>query len=282
MNTSYLLEGYGYAAEISLRGSRLKRLTYLGRNLVEPFNDSDLRNLYTSEILAPWPNRIANGEYFFGGEKYTIPINEPSRNNSLHGLIYGRDWSVVEKSATAIILKTTLPQADAYPFTIKFRSIFELFEGGLIWKVRATNTSSQPAPYGISIHPYLIADELTRVDEWKLQLPSKEYLEVDKTTLLPLSMHQCTNENFDYSSPKKIGGNRIDHAFSIDPTAPLQRVILLGPQGSGVWMGYGPEANWIQIHTADREDATDGGANGLVANPITTAPGNRNCVRPFS
>lgn len=36
-------------------------------------------------MLIPYANRINNAQYSFNGTLYTLPMNEPTRNNSIHG-----------------------------------------------------------------------------------------------------------------------------------------------------------------------------------------------------
>ena len=40
-----------------------------------------------SSLLFPFPNRLAGGSYEFEGKIYQFPINEPERNNNLHGFL---------------------------------------------------------------------------------------------------------------------------------------------------------------------------------------------------
>ncbi len=39
------------------------------------------------QLLAPWPNRIQDGSYEFGGESYQLALDEPERRNAIHGLV---------------------------------------------------------------------------------------------------------------------------------------------------------------------------------------------------
>ena len=50
---------------------------------------------FKSAPLLPWANRIENATYEFFGEQHTLPVNEPSRGDALHGFVYASDFSVV-------------------------------------------------------------------------------------------------------------------------------------------------------------------------------------------
>ena len=41
-------------------------------------------------ILFPWPGRIADGRFTYRGREIKLPINDPSHNCAIHGLIYNR------------------------------------------------------------------------------------------------------------------------------------------------------------------------------------------------
>lgn len=265
------LKGFGYSAEIRTFGSKLAKLAYQGRHLIETFNEADFRNLFVGDILAPWPNRLAEGKYSVHGTNYFVPVNEVFRNNALHGLIYGREWECIRETDTSCTLKYLLHESQAYGFTIEFNSIFQIDEFGLTWKISAKNLSIQSALYGISIHPYLVADDNTPVDVWELQLPARQYLEVDNLRLLPKGIYECSYRDFDFMRPKIIGDLQIDHAFLIDKDFEEQSVKLIAPSGKGVRMTFGSEAKWIQIHTADREGALDA-RRSLAVEPMTCPP----------
>ena len=70
------------SAVISTEGAALIGLSVNNFYLIEP-NTRD--GLYAGKILAPWPNRIKDGKYTFNKKDYQLPINEVSKNNSLHG-----------------------------------------------------------------------------------------------------------------------------------------------------------------------------------------------------
>lgn len=272
MESSVLkIEGFGYSGEIRTQGSKLASLSYKGRNLIEPYNEVDTRNLFSGDVLAPWPNRLASGKYLVRGHEYSAPINESSRDNALHGLVYKNLWRCSWKSKSACILETTLQPSKAYGFQLDFQSKFELTEEGLFWRISATNRSSDSAPYGVSIHPYLVADENSLVDSWMMQFPARRYLEVDPIRLLPTNTYDSSYRQFEFSQLRKVGDLEIDHAFLIDRNCEESYIDLLAPTGNGVRMKFGSEANWIQIHTADRDGASDG-RKSMAVEPMTCPP----------
>ena len=77
---------HGYEAVIASVGASLRSLTYEGRDLVVPFDADEVRPAYRGATLAPWPNRVVDGRYTFGGVEQQLPLTEPARGHALHGL----------------------------------------------------------------------------------------------------------------------------------------------------------------------------------------------------
>ena len=267
MSETYALSCAGYSATIRSLGGALSSLEYLGRPLVEPFDWKEKRTLYQGNNLAPWPNRIRDGRYKIGLRTFQLPITEERRNNALHGLVNSMEWELVEKTGQRVILETLLPESEYYPSSLKFSVVYEIDSIGLNWKLTAENVGNDLAPYGASVHPYLIGDPASTVNEWTLSLPCKEYLKVDSRRLLPISIDFCEGD-FSFQQPRIIGSHFIDHAFRIDPLNKNQRVEVMAPSNFGVWMEYDKSSKWIQIHTSDR-DGGPGTRRCLAVEPMT-------------
>jgi aldose 1-epimerase len=258
-----------YKARIRRAGAGLSALSYKGRDLVDPFQPSDTR-FFRGDVLAPWPNRIEDGTYEVSGKTYTAPINESNRKTALHGLIFGLNWEVTEQSDSTVTLEVDLPASDSYPTSLHFVTTYQLTSEGLEITITAQNLGNLPAPYGVSIHPYLIASADSSVNEWGLKLPSSKVLEVDEVRLLPIALRDCSELNFEFEKGSVIGTRFIDHAFKVDENKP-RAISVIAPKGGGVLMTFDETSKWIQIHTADR----DGGENSrkcLAVEPMTCPP----------
>lgn len=271
MATSITIASGAYEAIVRTNGGGLSSLTIDGRDLVEPFDPQESRTLYRGDLLAPWPNRIADAQYSFEGNSYTLSMNEVGRKNALHGLLLSLVWTVTEQSSDSVTLEVELAASDAYPTDLAFSVKYSLSVDGLAWKLEAKNVGLNRAPYGASIHPYLIADPASNVDQWNLRLPAIKFMQVDTERLLPVGIELVERADFNFNSSRVIGNQFIDHAFQINRENINQAVELIAPSGKGVSMKYDESARWIQIHTADR----DGGANSrevLAVEPMTCPP----------
>src|SRR3954462_11342974 len=66
-----------YDAVVTQVGAGLRLLGQDGRDLVLPYAADEVRPRYRGSVLAPWPNRIADGRYSFGGRQHPLPLTEP-------------------------------------------------------------------------------------------------------------------------------------------------------------------------------------------------------------
>lgn len=274
METIFNLVWGDYQAQIRQRGAGLNFLKYQSRNLIEQYIESEEPHRYRGVVLAPWPNRIRDGRYSFENLDYVLEINETNRCNALHGLVFNIDWDMQNQSSNSISLKTTISADNKYPTELEMLTTYSLSENGLKCEVFAKNIGNNCAPYGVSIHPYLVADSATQVNDWILKMPAREYMDVDLSRLLPISVIPVTTD-FDFNTGKRIGEVFIDHAFKIDKSHSKQVVSLVSPSGAGVKMTYSEYAKWIQIHTADRDGGLDS-RKCMAVEPMTCPPDSYN------
>lgn len=259
-----------YQASIRTQGAGLNSLTFYGRDLVDPFIPAINPENYRGDVLAPWPNRIEDGEYKVDGVLYEIPINEPNRRTALHGLVNVLEWVVSESTQESVTLKVVLESSDSYPTDLEFTVKYSLSEQGLSITISAVNVGEKRAPYGVSIHPYLIPTSHSRVDEWTLHMNASQVLEVDMERLLPIALRNVEDLDFDFRAGRVIGSQFIDHAFKVDSGSELL-VSVTAENGDGVEMTYTSDCEWIQIHTADRSGGADSRIC-LAVEPMTCPP----------
>ena len=47
-----------------------------GRDVVLPFDESQIPPAFSGAVLAPWPNRLRDGEYTYAGDAYEVPLTK--------------------------------------------------------------------------------------------------------------------------------------------------------------------------------------------------------------
>ncbi|MBD8022577.1 aldose 1-epimerase family protein [Microbacterium gallinarum] len=271
----HALRAGDYEAVIASVGATLRSLTYNGRDLVVPFDADEVRPSYRGATLAPWPNRVVDGRYTFGGAEHQLALTEPARSHALHGLAAWLDFEAIDKGPDHVTLAAVVQPQTAYPWRIVVTTTFSLGPDGLTQTVTARNDSSEPAPWGTGPHPYLVAGE-GLVDEWTLELPAAEVLAVTPDRLIPtglVAVDADEPERFDFRSARRVGAVEIDHAYTAlaRDDQGIATVRVTDDSGSGVEMAWDAACPWVQIHTADKPDAALSRL-GLAVEPMTCAP----------
>ena len=265
----------GYVATIATIGGSLRSLRHDGRDLVVPYGADVVRPAFRGAILAPWPNRVVDGRYHYGGEDHQLALTEPTRRHALHGLVVWHDFAVTREAVDRVELTTTIPPQTGYPYRVELRVQYAVGSAGLTTTVIGRNLSATTAPWGTGPHPYLVAGD-GRVDDWTLELPAETVLTVTPDRLIPLALADVAataDGALDYRTPRTIGDAKIDHAFT-DLTRDgngLATVRVWDPGGQGVALSFDEVCPWIQIHTADRPEP-DQDRIGLAVEPMTCAP----------
>lgn len=271
----YTLRHGRYEVHIASVGASLRRLTCAGRDLVVPFAPDEVRPSYHGAVLAPWPNRVVDGRYEFGGAAHRLALTEPERGHALHGLVSWLDFDLIEQADSGVALAAWVEAQAGYPWRVKVLVRYSVDDSGLRTEVSIRNESADPAPVGLSAHPYLVAGPGT-VDDWTLELPAERYLAIDEEHLIPQGEMRVDagDARFDFRSGRRISTTFIDHAFTrlVRDTEGMATIRLLGPDGHGVAMRWGSSCEWVQIHTADRRDAPEESRRGLAVEPMTCPP----------
>ena len=121
-------------------------------------------------------------------------------------------------------------------------------------------------------HPYLVAGPAP-LDEWTLEVPASEFLDVTPDRLLPVAVRAVDGHEFDFRTPRSIGATKIDHAFTgiTFNDAGRTRLVARDPSGTGVGMAWDRTCQWLQIHTADKQPPARNRL-GLAVEPMTCPP----------
>ena len=172
-------------------------------------------------LLAPFPNRIAQGRYRFDGHDHDLL---PGRRDRLiyHGLIRTAPFELVEATSTGgravLRFRTDIApdQHPGYPFALDIHATYTIGPNTIDIDIDATNTGSTPAPYAAGWHPYFRLSGT--VDNLTLQIPADTVIRTDDA-LIPLTgdtSHAPVDQFpfMDFRAPSQIGTRVIDTCFT--------------------------------------------------------------------
>jgi len=145
----YELRAGDYAATVTQVGAVLRGLRYGARDLVRGFRAEHAMPLYRGAVLAPWPNRVADGRYSFASSAHQLPVNEIERGCALHGLVAWDGWLLSRRRESSLRLEHRLWPRPGYPFLLALDVSYELQEQlGLSITLSARNDGMDPPRTG--------------------------------------------------------------------------------------------------------------------------------------
>jgi len=260
----------GYEAVVTPVAAGLRVLRHRGRDLVVPYEAGTVRPHYRGATVAPWPNRVVDGRYAFGGATHQLALTEPERGHALHGLVCWTRFDLMQRDErTARWTHRIVPQV-GYPFDVGLEVTYALGDGGLTWSVTARNHGAVAAPYGVCPHPYLTPGS-GRVDDWELALPAAQVLEVTPDRLIPCDRRDVAGSGYDFRTGRRLGDREVDHAFTgLGPGEVT--VTVSGADDRRVVLGWDADVlPWVQLHTADVPGSAQSRV-GLAIEPMTCPP----------
>jgi aldose 1-epimerase len=214
---------------------------------------SESRNVLDAACfpLVPFVNRIRGSRFTFRGREVVLRPNMVGDANVLHGQGWLNPWQVLFADDRQAELAFE-HAAGEWPWAYEARQHFALDDSGLTVRLSCLNTSTEPMPCGLGLHPYFPCGPETRIDTqvecaW----------EIDEQ-VLPVAKVPVAGR-FDLHD-RKACGQGLDHGFGgwggtarlSDPTWPAELVMS------------SPEARFFQLYSP-----AEGGL--FVAEPVTHA-----------
>jgi aldose 1-epimerase len=266
--------GYGqhrvFVAEV---GATLRSYTVAGTPVIDGFDEQDLCDSARGQVLAPWPNRLGDGEYNFEGRRAQAALDEPDRANAIHGLVRWLTWELVSRAQNVITLRCTLHPQPGYPWQLSLVVEYRLRRDGLVVTFQATNVDAMAAPFGVGFHPYLTLNTPT-IDSISLVVPARRRVVTDERGL-PTSSVAVAGSDFDFANRRWIGATLLDTAFTDlwrdgDGMARIELDDVTGGGGITLWMDQ--NFSYVMVFTGDTVEPPDRRRTSVAVEPMTCPP----------
>ena len=254
-------------------GATLRSYSVDGRPVVDGFEEGDICRDGRGQVLCPWPNRLGDGVYEFGGRRAQAALDEPARRNAIHGLVRYQAWTLRGRAQNSVTLGCILQPQPGYPWRLEVEIEYRLGRAGLTVRAEATNLDRDPAPLGVGFHPYVTAGT-PELDVARLHLQADTRLCSDDRGL-PVGEEPVAGSDVDFSVPRPIGPTRLDTAFGglRRDSDGLARVELRHPdEGRGVAVWMDSAFRYVMLYSADRVSAGDRRRRALAVEPMTCPP----------
>jgi aldose 1-epimerase len=255
-------------------GGGLRTLTHAERPLVEGYSADALADGGRGQVLAPWPNRVRDGQWTWGDKQLQLALSEPKKGNASHGLVRWAGWGATERGPDRAVLTHRLHPHPGYPFTLDLAITYTVHaDDGLTVELVATNPGPGPAPVALGMHPYLAVPGGGLVDGCTLQVPARTRVIVDERSI-PIGTEPVEGTPYDLRSARLIGDLSLDTAYTdLEPDGDGRVRVLLGARdGTGIELWTQEPAHWVQVFTGDSLPAARR-RRGVAVEPMT-APAN--------
>jgi aldose 1-epimerase len=251
-------------------GAALRSHSVAGVELLDGFGPDEMSHSGRGQVLIPWPNRVEQGSYEFGGERHQLALNEPERGNAIHGLVRWVGWTAAEREPHRVVMEHQLRPQPGYPFSLALAVEYTLAEDGLRVRTTATNIGPDPCPFGSGAHPYLRAGPAT-VDEVVLTLPASTVLRANENGI-PIGSVPVDGTAHDFREPRAIGDTVLDHAFTDLERGDdgIARVQLRDAAGGGLDLWVDQSYPYLMVFTGD--PLPDVNRRSLAVEPMTCPP----------
>jgi aldose 1-epimerase len=252
-------------------GGGLRTYSLGGRDVVDGYETDEICSSGRGQVLIPWPNRLAEGRYEFGGLSRQLPINEPTDKSAIHGLVRWRAWNAVEREEHRVVVEHDLHPQPGYPFSLALRIEYALSADGLRISTTATNVGSTRCPFGAGAHPYLLPGP-PKIDTATLALPAHSTLEFERDGT-PRGASSVRETEVDFRQARELGSMKLDHCFADlerDHDG-IARVTLTRPEiGTGVTVWMDAAYRYVMLYTGDGRPDVD--RRSLAVEPMTCPP----------
>ena len=168
--------------KVSTIGATLLSYQIDGTEFIDGYLSEDelqTQDGFRSAVLVPWSDRLCDGRYSSAiykddgvGDRprigqspgpftadHIFSAKNPKYEPGIHGLVYDKDFKVVENSSESLRLELHLESEPGYPFELLISVSFDITpDGDLVTRISAQNQSLLACPIFIGWHPYFLLD----------------------------------------------------------------------------------------------------------------------------
>jgi aldose 1-epimerase len=266
------LIGHGQQqAVITEVGATLREYSIGGRALIDGFAADEWSHSGRGQVLAPWPNRLADGRYEFDGTAVQAAIDEPERGNAIHGLVRWLPWRAHAHAQNVVSMFCELHPTPGYPFSLELRVDYRRGRGG---RMVATTAGKRPLPFGLGFHPYLTVGTES-VDTAVLSLPATNRLVLDDRAIPTGGVRAVAGTEYDFTSARWIGPTRLDTAYTDlvrDDTGRAWATLVNPVDDVSVALWMDDRFGYLMCYTGDTVDDESRQRRSVAVEPMTCPP----------
>lgn len=231
------------------------------RPLWRPYARNPERRTVANFPLLPWSNRLIGGGIHANGKFYPMGSNEAGAALPMHGTGWMHSWEVLHQRANHVEMGVESRHANGYPFHFSARQHYWLDDTQMRMRLELTHLGSEPLPYGLGYHPYILCPAGTRLrfgaqGHWPgesgfpAQEPAPLPPDWDFNQLRPLDCGPIDHNFHGCDAAMRMERPDIDLRLDWQTTLPdnLDTAILYRP-AHGEWFCYEPVTHITGAHS---------------------------------
>ncbi len=255
-------------------GATLRSYSVGGAPILDGFGPDEWSHSGRGQVLAPWPNRLADGRYELDGVRAQAALDEPERHNAIHGLVRWMPWTLQTRHQNQVSLRLQLHPSPGYPFSLLMELDYHVGREGLTVTARAQSLDEGSVPFGLGFHPYLTAGTET-VDGAILHVPAHHTLETDDRGLPTGELSPVEGTERDFTTSRFVGPTVLDTCFTtLDrDTDGRARASLDAPGGrTGATLWLDEHFPYLMVYTGDTLPELPRRRRAVAVEPMTCPP----------
>jgi aldose 1-epimerase len=233
-------------------GGAIAAFTWRGIEVLRPVSDPRLRAQHGRAVagypLIPYANRIFEGRFSLGDERFQLARNFGDEPGSIHGNAWMRVWRVADVSGERARLELSHRPPDdpasEWPFAYDAAQDFTVSGDRLEVRLSLRNRDTRAFPAGLGLHPYVARTATSRLkfEADTMWRTGSDGLPKDRVAV---------PEDMDFDRGRAIGGEVIDSCFAgWGGVARLE----LPEKGVAVVIEAGPPLDHFQVYTPGGKD----------------------------
>lgn len=249
-------------------GGGLRTWTRDGVDILAGYESDSPCTSARGQQLIPWPNRIRDGRYTYGGVERQLALTEVDLGNASHGLVRWAPWRLVERTDTSITVGHRLFPQPGWEWHLESTTTYAVSPDGLTVTTRVTNVGEGTAPFGYGAHPYIAIGD-TPVGEVEITVQAANHIEVDER-LLPIRTSTVAGEVTDFRERKAIGTHHVNTAYTDLEVVDGRWTVTIATPGRPVVDVWADAASlpWAQVFSGKAEADQDG-EHGIAVEPMS-------------
>jgi aldose 1-epimerase len=158
-----------------------------------------------SFVMAPWPNRIANGRFSWRDRTFEVPANFGA--HAIHGVCFDRPWRVEATSETTCVLSIVFNER--WPSGGRCVQRIEVLDDGVV-QTAEVHATDGAFPAGIGWHPWF-RRTIGGAEHVHAQVEASQRYEL--ADMIPTGRLLPVEDEYDLRRYRRLADRRLDDCY---------------------------------------------------------------------